>query len=93
MVAHVDPTAASAAESTLARILAYNSSSALANTPGGVDPAEIAQSGDGLEHVLAVDELWNKDKSVCLLVKELKDGVVFEVNELVSTSTQSYPES
>ena len=74
-----DPMALSAADSTLAKILAYNSSSALANSSAANDPAETSQSGEGIEHVLAVDELWNKDKSVCLVVKELKDGVVFEV--------------
>ena len=71
----------SAADSTLARILSYNSSSALANSSAANDSAETSQSGDGLEHVLAVDELWNKDKSVCLVVKELRDGVIFEVSD------------
>ena len=42
----------------------------------------VGQDGEGPEHVLAVDELWNEQRTVCLLVKELRDGVRFEVSNV-----------
>ena len=42
----------------------------------------VGQDGEGPEHVLAVDELWNEQRTICLLVKELRDGVRFEVSNV-----------
>lgn len=69
----------SATESVLSKILSQNSNTAMAQSAAAMHVAETSQSGQGVEYVLAVDELWNDSKTVCLLVKELRDGVVFEV--------------
>jgi len=65
-----------AADAALERIL--NAKSAMANASSA---ASVLTAGGGLpgetEHVIAVDELWKEENKVCLLVQELRDGVVF----------------